>query len=740
MKVPIDVPDPSLFETSLSRYQAQFLQQLWDTTNAGMFVLDVIENGQDFRYSKVNATMARISPVPIDYLLGKTVQEALPAPISDACLRQYQACLNEKKAVSFEEYFELDGYRTWWLLTVKPLSWGFQGIQQLIVTVVDITAQKNIEGKISIREARFQRFVENADGFIYEVDAEGKFIYLSPQFTTLYGYEVQEFLHKSFSALIHPDDLSRVLASTQHLFNTGEKLSSLEFRTRCRDGSWIWIVCNHSPITNELGQILGFHGIAWDDSDRKAAETQIQEQNRYKTLLSQITNQICNALSLNTVIETAIYALHDLLDLDYCGFGWLRPQEAEPVWEIIMDARPEGLPSYVGEYPASLLGSASDLLIQRQTIVINDSRDVEDPIFRSLLESLNIKSDVILPIRTASDRIGLIFCLYSQKYHHWSHSEIELLNAIGNQVSIAIDQADLYAQAQTKSQELEIALQKLRRTQAQIIHDEKMSSLGQLVAGIAHEINNPVNFIHGNITYAAEYTQDLLNLAERYQTDYPNPTPIILDRIEEIDLRFLSRDLPKLFSSMKVGTERIREIVKSLRLFSRLDESDIKAVDIHSGIDSALMILQNRLKGKLNDSGIQIIKQYGTLPQVECYAGQLNQVFMNVLTNAIDALEEMDNHRTIPEIEAKPSQITITTSLVDAEWVEIAIADNGPGIPEDIQSRIFDPFFTTKPVGQGTGMGLSTSYQIIADTHKGSLTCTSTPKQGTTFVIRIPRQ
>ncbi|MGI0493406.1 PAS domain S-box protein [Alkalinema pantanalense CENA528] len=734
------VSDGSTPDAPLSLQEVQFLQQLWDAIDYGIFVLEVIENGQDFRYVKFNATMARTSPIPVDYLLGKTVREALPPMISDICMRRYQACLSSKQPVSFEEHFEHDGRRTWWLLTVAPLVQGPSGIQQLIATTVDITVQKEIEAEIGIREAKFRRFVENADDLIYEVAADGTFTYLSPQFKTMYGYEVKEFLHQSFGSIVHPSDLPRVIASNQHLLTTGERQLGLEFRTRRKDGSWLWLVCNNSPIKNKLGQVIGFHGIARDVSDRKAAETKLQEQTRYKTLLSQIANQICNALSFNTVIETTIHAIRDLLELDCCGFSWLCPDDAEPTWEVIMDTQSEGIPSFVGQYPASILGSAPEVIIQQQMIIINDPQEIEDPIFRSLVESLGIKSDILLPIKTGTQRIGLLFGSYIHKQHYWTDSEIELLQAVGDQLSIAIDQADLYAQTRAKSQELELTLQELQRTQAQMVHHEKMSSLGQLVAGIAHEINNPVNFIHGNISYAAEYTQDLLGLIELYQKDYPNPTPAIAEHIEEIDLEFLCQDLLKLLGSMRVGTERIREIVKSLRLFSRLDESDIKSVDVHEGIDSTLMILQNRLKGKPNCPGIQVIKQYGTLPQVECYAGQLNQVFMNVLTNAIDALEERDSHRTIPEMEAQPSQITITTSLVDSQWVEIAIADNGPGIPEEIQSRIFDPFFTTKPVGQGTGMGLSTSYQIIADRHQGSLTCTSMLKQGTTFVIRIPKQ
>jgi two-component system, NtrC family, sensor kinase len=279
------------------------------------------------------------------------------------------------------------------------------------------------------------------------------------------------------------------------------------------------------------------------------------------------------------------------------------------------------------------------------------------------------------------------------------------------------------------NQELESALQELRQTQAQIVQSEKMSSLGQLVAGIAHEINNPVNFIHGNVKHINDYVQDLLDLITLYQAELTQPNATIVAKLEAVDLDFLREDLPKLAGSMKVGTERIREIVRSLRTFSRLDEAEVKPIDIHQGIDSTLMILQHRLKG---DNAIEIIKQYGELPLVECFAGQLNQVFMNILANAIDALQEGRSDQ------ATPCQIRIMTSVMDTQTVQISFTDNGAGIPAAIQAKIFDPFFTTKPVGQGTGMGMSISYQIITEKHGGKIFCNSTPGEGTEFVIQIP--
>ncbi len=294
------------------------------------------------------------------------------------------------------------------------------------------------------------------------------------------------------------------------------------------------------------------------------------------------------------------------------------------------------------------------------------------------------------------------------------------------------------AQLRQQTSQLEQTLQELRQTQLQLVQTEKMSSLGQMVAGIAHEINNPVNFIYGNLNHAGEYTQDLLRLIELYQEHYPQPVTTIQDEIAAIDLEFLMEDLPKLLASMKVGADRIQKIVLALRNFSRMDEAEVKAVNIHDGIDSTLMILQSRLKAKHDHPGIEVVKEYGNLPEVECYAGQLNQVFMNVLANAIDALEENAARSPISPT-GNPNQITIRTELApDANHIIVHIRDNGPGMPESVLRRLFDPFFTTKPVGKGTGLGLSISYQVVVERHRGSLQCTSQPGQGSEFHIQIP--
>lgn len=288
-----------------------------------------------------------------------------------------------------------------------------------------------------------------------------------------------------------------------------------------------------------------------------------------------------------------------------------------------------------------------------------------------------------------------------------------------------------------RTHELEQALVKLQSTQSQLIQTEKISQLGQLVAGVAHEVNNPVSFISGNLSHAEEYLKDLIYLLNSYRQKFPSPGDAIEEQIETIDLEYLLEDLPKMISSMQLGTDRIKNIMLSLRNYSRTSSDEKKAVNLHEGIDTTLMILSHRLKAKPERPAIEIVKKYANIPLVECYYGQINQVFMNLISNAIDALEESNQSKSYEEVNKEPNIITITT-FSDENWATIIIADNGTGIPPQVKLKLFDAFFTTKVEGKGTGLGLSISYQIITEKHGGTLECISSPGNGAKFVIRIP--
>ncbi|MEL6901395.1 MAG: GAF domain-containing protein [Cyanobacteria bacterium J06606_4] len=476
-------------------------------------------------------------------------------------------------------------------------------------------------------------------------------------------------------------------------------------------------------------------------------ERQLKES-RQNELILQLSNQVRTSLDLSETIQTAVNKIQLALQCDRCFFIWHHPalDTSLPIsltterpqsehFEIVSESKGPSLLPMTGTYELEEVGQdVVEQLYRQEVVQIDDASQMHPSPLRLFLQSYRCEALLAFPMMTRAGQVGLLCCSTSQP-RSWENEEIKLLQAVTNHLVIAVDQAGLYEQsrldaqlAKDKAKELAQALDYLKNMQLQLVHTEKMSSLGRMVAGIAHEINNPVTFIHGNLNHLNKGVADVLELIESYESAYPNPSKEILEVAEDIDLPFLQDDLPKLLSSINTGTERIQKIVLSLRNFAQLDQADIKRVDIHDGLESTLLLLQHRFQPEKRGAAIALIKRYGQLPEVECYAKQMNQVFISLLSNALDALE----HSHI-----KTPTITLTTEH-RAPYIYIHVGDNGPGIPQKIQPQLFDPFFTTKDVGEGSGLGLAVSYQIIVEQHRGELSLSSSPGQGTTFTVKIP--
>jgi PAS domain S-box-containing protein len=769
------------------RDREAFLRSIYDGIEHLIFVIDVTPDG-DFHFAGCNPTAEAAFHFRSSEIVGKTPEAILGAGPQAAWVRQhYQACYTQGQSISYEEFFALPQGNKWFLTTLNPLKDESGRIYRLIGTATEITERKQAEHNLRQREQYLSALV-NVQRYLLTLEGdrccyEEILADLGPasRASRIYVFEnecgddnCRRCQAQWYAPNLPPDSSQNQesvwgaawprgweerLAAGDAIAARTQDLDPQRQETLNRQGirailllpirvneAWFGFIAFENCTDANLWESLEIDllraaadAIAlWQESAAaeaalRASTAQLQRQAQREALLNRLARQIRNSLDLDTILDTAAREVRKLLKIDRATFTWYRPDLDPPCWEVVKQIKASALPGTMGRYSTLSIGEVTDSALRGVSQRFDSVEQCSDLAFKAFLQNLGYTSFLAIPIQTQSGKQGLFSVGHCTGLRPWKDSEVELLEAVVSQLAIAIDQAELYAQTRSKSQELEGALRELRRTQSQLIQTEKMSSLGQMVAGVAHEINNPVNFIYGNIAHVRDYCGDLLNLIGLYQEALATPPAAVAAEIETIDLDFLRDDLPKILQSMQVGAERISTIVKSLRTFSRLDEAEKKAVDLHENIDSALMILQNRLKAKPNRPAIQVLKTYGALPRVECYAGQLNQVFMNLLANAIDTLEE--KCRIVPNFEPK---LEIKTVFSHSRYVRISITDNGLGIAADKLSRIFDPFYTSKPVGKGTGLGLSISYQIVVERHGGALRCQSQSGEGTVFTIEIP--
>ncbi|MFW5778642.1 PAS domain S-box protein [Coleofasciculus sp.] len=661
---------------------------------------------RDGNYTFVNPIVHHLYGYFPEEMLGRSFTEFLSPECLEADVNLFERLLQGESVFQYETtHLTKAGEPIQLLLNAIALVNDQGQVVGVTGTASDITERQKSQEALRLSEIRYRELVEFQEQvLVCRWKPDTTLTFVNQSYCRFFAKSKTELIGTKYLDLL-PDFIQDQIRDFVESLVNHECPETSEHIMISDQGELHWFKWTDQPILDEQGQIIEVQSFGIDITTRKQAEEKLRlsEENLAQAQrIAHIGNWEFDVITNQIIWSAELFRI----------FG-LEPNQTEPTYQQLLDF-----------------------------IHPDDCSEFEETVKQAIAQGLCYELDFqILPrnrttVRHLEVRIEPIF--------DQQHRVIKLFGTAlditqRQKAETALRQSE--ARERERAHQLQRTLEELKRTQSQLVQTAKMSSLGQMVAGMAHEINNPVSFILGNLTIGRQYFNDLLRLINIYQETYPNPSSSLQDIAEAIDLQFIQEDWQKLLNSIQEGAERIHQIILSLKNFSRLDEADLKSVDIHQGIESSLFILQHRLKPPSNRSGIQVIKEYGQLPPITCYANQLNQVFMNILVNAIDAIES----------HSSPGVIRISTEVADAhrqslpkngnqqaDVVIIRITDNGIGISEEVQPQIFDPFFTTKPVGSGTGLGLSISYQIIVEKHQGQLSCLSTPGEGTTFIIEMP--